>query len=71
MFFYFLVLGIVFYVYMFVDELILGLDYILIFWLVVINIGNYYNLYNGMFICLSYGVYGFLWIISVREYIGM
>lgn len=37
---------------------------------VVTNIGNHYNLHNGMFTCPSYGVYGFSWTISVREYIG-
>lgn len=54
---------VVFYVYMLIIESNFSIYYIIIYDYEVINIGNGYNWYFGIFIVFVDGVYVFLWII--------
>lgn len=48
---------------MFIIEIGFGIYYIIIYDNEVINIGNRYNIFFGIFIVLVDGVFVFLWII--------
>lgn len=54
---------VVFYVYMFVIEILLSIYYIFVFNVIKINIGGGYNKYSGMFLVFVVGVYVLIWII--------
>lgn len=64
MFFFYLgsYLNVVFFLYMDYDFLILSFDYILVFDVLLMDIGNYYNKFIGIFIVLYLGIYVFIWI---------
>lgn len=64
MFFFYLgsYLNVVFFLYMDYDLLILSFDYILVFDVFLMDIGNYYNKFIGIFIVLYLGIYVFIWI---------
>lgn len=52
-----------FFVYMNWDLKILSFRYILIFDIVCMNVGNYYNRFFGIFIVFYFGIYVFMWIV--------
>lgn len=56
---------VVFYVYFINIEINLGLYYVIVYDYVVMNFGNGYNKYFGVFIVLKVGMYVFFWIIFV------
>lgn len=55
-------MNVVFFLYMDYDLLILSFDYILVFDVFLMDIGNYYNKFIGIFIVLYLGIYVFIWI---------
>lgn len=57
---------VVFYVYFINIEINLGLYYVIVYDYVVMNFGNGYNKYFGVFIVLKVGMYVFFWIIFVN-----
>lgn len=59
---------VVFYVYMLIIESNFSIYYIIIYDYDVINIGNGYNRYFGIFIVFVDGVYVFFWIIFMFVY---
>lgn len=61
--------SVVFYVYfLFFFILVIFLYYILVFDKVIINVGNVYYIYMGIFIVLRLGFYVFIWIIRLWGY---
>lgn len=64
LFFNIVIVGVVvFYVYMSYIEYSFSNYYIIIFDIFVINLGNGYNYFSGIFSVFIFGVYVFFWII--------
>lgn len=60
---------VVFYVYFLNVEINLGQYYIIVYDYVMMNFGNGYSKYIGVFIVLKIGMYVFFWIIMVDLYL--
>lgn len=56
---------VVFYVYLFFDVFVFVVYYIILFDIVIINVGNVYYFYMGIFIVFRFGFYVFIWMIRL------